>query len=285
MISVRIIALVATGTLASGCAIQRQVSPAMVPPGTLRTNHLAATLEAHDPVLTAALVKLAAFEGPSEHRRLAERYRELGIIDTAFDHFARARELDPTDAVASEALARIWRDWGFPDLGLADARRALDAAPAWPAAHNTLGTLLAALGRYGEAREAYRSALALDRTVPYVWSNVCYLSFLEGHAVRAVDECAIALELDGGLQAARNNLALAYAALGQADLARQTLLSSGDAAAGLYNLGVLHLARAEYAAAVEAFTAARRERPTWTAARQRLKQALRAAAQSERTAP
>src|SRR5687767_13781672 len=61
---------------------------------------LASSVEAQDPVLSAALLELAMVSGPAQHRRVADRLRELKILDAAYDHFARARQLDPTDAAA-----------------------------------------------------------------------------------------------------------------------------------------------------------------------------------------
>jgi tetratricopeptide (TPR) repeat protein len=106
---------------------------------------------------------------PERHRSVAERYRELGILDAAYDHFDRARQLDPTDAAAYEGLARVWRDWGFPRLGLADASRAVYFAPSRATAYNTLGTLLAGVGRQREARRAWNRALALEPRA--LWLN------------------------------------------------------------------------------------------------------------------
>jgi hypothetical protein len=71
------------------------------------------------------------------------------------------------------------------------------------------------------------------------------------------------------LIAARNNLALAYAADGQADLANSTFLTAGSTAAGLYNIGIIHLAEGRYESAVKAFDAASCQRPAWAAARRR----------------
>lgn len=65
----------------------------------------AATVESGDPLLSAALRDLAIAPTASQHRRVAERYRELKILDAAFDYFARARTLDPADA---EAYKRVW---------------------------------------------------------------------------------------------------------------------------------------------------------------------------------
>ena len=57
-------------------------------------------------------------------------------------------------------------------------------APHRSAPHNTLGTVLAALGRAADARRAFERALALDPRAAYVHNNLCYLSFLEGDVPR-----------------------------------------------------------------------------------------------------
>jgi tetratricopeptide (TPR) repeat protein len=228
-----------------------------------------ATLEAQDPVLSAALLDLSLYESPDRHRRVAARFHELGILDAAHDHYSRARRLDPSDAAAYEGLARIWRDWGFPHLALGDALRSVYYASARASAHNTLGTILTKLGRLPEARGAYERARALDPDAAYVLNNLCYLSFLEGQAAHAITECLAALDVDPRFAAARNNLALAYAAAQQGVLAQQEFQAAGDAAAALYNVGIVRLAEKQYVKASEAFDAAGRRRPAWTAARER----------------
>lgn len=244
------------------------------------TESMAGSVEAQDPTLSAALLALAVAPGPALHRRVADRFRELKILDKAYDHYASARRLDPADAEAYEGLARIWRDWGFPHLGLTDASRAVFYAPASASAHNTLGTILTALGRAAEARQSYERAMALDPDAAYVFNNLCYLSFLEGQISRAVAECAKALRLDPSLMAARNNLALAYAADSRNDLARREFMAVGNTAAGLYNMGIVHMAGKQYGRALEAFEAARRQRPSWAAARRRASRARALAALS-----
>ena len=240
--------------------------------------HLMPTIENRDPVLVAALIKLAARPDAVQHRRIAERYQELGIIDSAFDHFTSASQMDPTDAASYDALARIWRDWGFPQLGLSDARRAIRAAPQWPIAHNTLGTLYAAMGSVERARAAYVSALAVDAEADYAWNNLCYISFLQNQQARAVAECIAALRVNPLLKAAHNNLALAYAAAGRLEEGIEEFRATGDSAAVFYNVGILHLARRDYASAAKSFEAARRERPAWPIAHERLRQARAAGA-------
>jgi hypothetical protein len=166
------------------------------------------TVESTDRPLSAALLRLAIEPTPAAHLAVAERYRVLGILDMAYEHYLRASQIDHTDSSAYEGLARIWRDWGFPQLGMADASRAVYFAPASASAHNTWGTVLAAAGHSGEARREYERAVQLDPGAGYAWNNLCYLSFLAGDVPKAEAECGEALAADPTLVAARGTLAL-----------------------------------------------------------------------------
>ncbi len=133
------------------------------------------TVESLDPMLSSALLRLAALETPEHHRAVADEYRRLHILDAAFDHLSAATRLDPRDAAAYDARARIWRDWGFPQLGMADSARAVFYAPQSAAAHNTRGTLLAAAGFTAEARVEFARALAIDPNATFARTNLCRL--------------------------------------------------------------------------------------------------------------
>ena len=273
--------------LVCGCATVR--NPSHVPDGSLEvytgkmrelgprakpsSGVIAATLEGQDPDLKSTLLELRMHPGAAQHLKVAERYRRLKILDAAHDHFERARQLDPTDAAAYEGLAKIWRDWGFPNLGLGDASRAVYYAPSSATAQNTLGTVLAAMGRGADARRAYERARALDPRAAYVLNNLCYLSFLEGEIAAAVTECQAALKVDPGLAPARNNLALAYAADQRDDLAQREFLAASNVAAGWYNIGLVDLAEKRYARASSAFAVAQMQRPSWAAAGERARKA------------
>src|SRR5262245_13835654 len=100
------------------------------------------TLEARDRELAAELKLVASSPTAAHHRNLAEHYRLRGVSDAAYRHFNRALALDPRDADAYEGLARVWRDWGLPHLGLGDAHRATFYAPKSAVAHNTYGTVM-----------------------------------------------------------------------------------------------------------------------------------------------
>jgi len=130
------------------------------------------TIESTDPTLKAALARLALAETPQNHLAVAQAYRALLISDTAYNHMKRALALDPSFAPAHDGLARIWRDWGAPHLGLGEAHRAVHCAPDWAPAQNTLGTLLEGVGDPLAARAAYQQALHLDPGATWAADNL-----------------------------------------------------------------------------------------------------------------
>jgi tetratricopeptide (TPR) repeat protein len=219
------------------------------------------TIESSDPRLAAALAALQIMPTASAHRQVAGEYARLKLLDMAYDHYRRATLLYREDGAAYDGLARIWRDWGMPHLGLGDARRAVYFAPWSAEAYNTLGTVLQALGNRPKARDAYERALVLDPRAAYALNNICYLSFVEGNTSRAIETCQRAAILDPSLVAARHNLALVYAADNQLDLAERELLLADAKSRAYYNLGIIGLARRDYRFALAAFETACDVRP------------------------
>ena len=284
--------------LLSGCAARKARTPqpqlatadaqatAPAPPGTLsefmqKVRHLSAnarplsakdaadTLETRDPVLAAELLHVLAAPTAEGYRTVGERYRERGVLDAAYRHFNLAIALNSRDAAAYEGLARVWRDWGLPQLAVGDAHRATYYAPHSASAQNTFGTIMQALGRDADAKSAYELATWLDPRAAYAMNNLCYLAFLNGRVDDAIDRCNAALRLDPSLAAARNNLALAFAASGRMDLARTKFLDAPDRASGLYNSGIAFLASGDDASALAAFDGASKARPTFKLSRRR----------------
>ncbi len=234
-----------------------------------RATGAAETLEVRDPALAADLLQLSAAPTAEGHRVVAERYFDLGVLDSAYRHFNDARALNPRDGAAYEGLARVWRVWGLPGLAVGDARRAVFYAPQSASAQNTFGTIMQALGLYRDARSAYELASWLDPRAAYAVNNLCYLAFVNGRIEDAIDRCTAALRLDPSLAAARNNLALAFAASGRMDTARAQFLDGGDRASGLYNTGIAYLAAGDERSALASFDAASRARPTFNISRER----------------
>jgi tetratricopeptide (TPR) repeat protein len=232
---------------------------------------MAVTLESWDPRLAAALTLLASSPGADAHRAVAAEYQRLGVLDRAHAHLTDAVRLDPADAAAHDQLARIWRDWGFPHLGLDDARRAVALAPDSPAAANTLGTLYAAAGHFEDAAPWYARAVALDPNASYALNNLCYAHVRLGRR-DAVATCERAVAAQPSSRGVRNNLSLALAAVGDLERARLEFARDAEPAPALYNLGLIHLAQGRYEEASGAFEAALAAEPYFPLAAARLKQ-------------
>jgi Flp pilus assembly protein TadD len=224
------------------------------------------TIESRDPVLQAALLRVAALPTAANHRLVAAAYRRAGVHDYAFRHYQKALRVDSCDGAALQGIAQLWRDWGMPDLALGDAYRAVSCEPKSPAAYNTLGTVFQTLGQHANARLAYQRALALDGTAVFALNNLCFLSLQEGDGRSAEASCQRALALEPRMPAARTNLAVAYAMQGDVKRAEQQLLDSADPAHGQYNVGILRMSLGEYESAAEAFDTAAAARPSlWDA--------------------
>jgi tetratricopeptide (TPR) repeat protein len=185
----------------------RQLSLAIRP----LSSGTAGTVEASNPDLAGALAREAAAPSAETHRAVGEIYRKLGLLDSAYAHFARAIKADGRNAATYEQMARLWRDWGFPHIGLGDAYRAVYWAPRSPSAQNTLGTLLQALDQPAEAVVAYRRALALAPDAPYALNNVCSALLAMRQPKEALAACQRAVQLDPTLVVAQRNLAQATA--------------------------------------------------------------------------
>ena len=240
----------------------------------------ALTLEAQDPALAKALLLLAAAPSAARHRDVADAYLRLGVSDQAHEHLSAAVKLEPHDAGSWDRMARIWRDWGLPHLGVSDAHRAVYYAAASPVAHNTLGTILSALGRRADARTEFERALQLDPTAAYALNNLCYTWTLDGQVRAAVTACQRALAIQPDLEFARNNLGLAYAVGGNLEDSERAFASGGEQARAHYNMGIVYLARRQHAEAVKAFEAAQRARPEFAAAAAMARQAWQLANRS-----
>jgi Flp pilus assembly protein TadD len=112
-------------------------------------------VEAVDPTLRVALTNLLVAPTVDHHLAVARAYRQLGIMDDAVEYLSRSLVTNGPNAAVYDALARLWRDWGWLELGLADAHRAVYYDPQSAAARNTLGTLLFRLGKRTDAEAEF----------------------------------------------------------------------------------------------------------------------------------
>jgi len=159
--------------------------------------------ERWSPALGAALARHAAAPTVRNEVELAHVYRDAGILDQAYDHYGAATRLNPRETAAWDGLARIWRDWGYPGLGLGDAHRAVWADPSSPVARNTLGTILQSLGKTREAGDQFARAAALDPGAAYAHYNLAAVCAVQRQYIAAAEAFERAAALDPSLEIAR----------------------------------------------------------------------------------
>jgi len=219
------------------------------------------TLESATPSLAALLAAVRSHPSAGGYIALASAYHRLGVLDEAETNFQNALKLDRKSAAAEEGLARVWRDWGWPQYALGSAYRAVSLAPKSASAENTLGTVFYSLGDPEGAEKHFQKALSLDPKAAYALNNLCYVSFMLGDGAPAISRCSDALALAPEATTTRNNLALVYAAQGRPDAAAREFAKASDAPNTAFNMGIIHMARQEYDAAIGPFETACRSTP------------------------
>lgn len=221
------------------------------------------TIEDTDPRLRAALAASTAAPSPDSLRTLALEYQRVGVLDRAHGALERAVLLRPADPLTYDALARLWRDEGFPHLALGDAYRAVHYSRGSAESRNTLGTVLQALGRHRDAVAEFAAVVAKQPDAAYGWNNLCYASIADGRPADATDACRQALRLAPDFGAAQNNLGLARAQAGDFTGAAAAFRLSGNSPRADFNMGMARAAVGQYSHAASAFERAHRAVPQW----------------------
>jgi tetratricopeptide (TPR) repeat protein len=221
------------------------------------------TIETSDPRLRAALAASWAARSPESLRAVAAEYVRVGVFDRAHGALEQALQLRPTDPLTHDALARLWRDEGFPHLALGDAYRAVHYSRGSAGTRNTLGTVLQALGRNREAVAEFAAVVAKQPDAAYGWNNLCYASIADGKPAEATDACRQALRLAPDFAAAQNNLGLARAQAGDFTGAAAAFRLAGSSPRADFNMGMARAATGQYSEAASAFERAHRAVPQW----------------------
>jgi tetratricopeptide (TPR) repeat protein len=229
------------------------------------------TIEQLDPQLASALAALQLDHSPANYRDVAAQYARLHIVDAADKYLTTAIEIDRDDPASYDARARLFRDAGFPGMGLGDAYRTWNLSPTAEAA-TTMGTLFEGMKQLNHAREWYRKALTLSPDAWYALNNICHLDTLEARRT-AVLSCTRALAAAPGSAVAQNNLALAFAVAGDLEKAREHFAAAGDGSAAAYNMGIIYMAKRQFEDAATEFRAAWQANPSKRVA-DRLAQAM-----------
>lgn len=161
----------------------------------MRPSSNLSTLETVSVPLRRALAALAAQPSSGAYLDVALAYSAEGVADRAFDMLTEGLTEDRTSPALHDGLARVWRDWGFPDRALSSSQRAIYFDPRSPEARNTLGTVLWALGQREQARLAFVEATELDARASYAWHNLCAVALAEGRTKEAAALCRRAAAL------------------------------------------------------------------------------------------
>jgi Flp pilus assembly protein TadD len=147
------------------------------------------SLESVSPALRQALSALAMAPTSARYLDVATAYTRAGVPDLAYDHLVEGLRHDRTSVALHDALARAWRDWGFPERAMSSANTAVFFGPRSPEARNTLGTILWALGQREGARQAFEAAAALDGGATYAIRNLCMVALTAGRTAESVALC------------------------------------------------------------------------------------------------
>jgi tetratricopeptide (TPR) repeat protein len=224
-------------------------------------------LEKENPEISVLLAQSKNKQASADvYFRLGKIYHDFRIYDEAQRYYQKAIQLEPKNAAYHEYFARLWRDWGAPDLGINSAQQALQLKPDAPEGWNTLGTLYDRMGKRKQAVESYQKALAADPNLDYVYSNLCFTYLQDGDLDRATYYGQQAVRRNPSLIVAHNNLGLAYGMQGNFDQAFDEFKQAGDEAAARNNLGLLLLKKNHISESMEQFKLAARMKPFYRAA-------------------
>ncbi len=149
--------------------------------------------------------------------------RSTDTIPAARDAVNRALELKPElpQALVTRGYLRFMHDYDWENAEK-DLLRALDLDPEYPTAHQFYGELISV--RYRDVNGAlaqFMKAAELDPLAPIMWHVSGWTTVSAGRPEESLRYFQRALDLNPNMQFTYSNLSLAYALLGQYDLARE----------------------------------------------------------------
>lgn len=115
-----------------------------------------------DTAETATVTSAAPNVDVAAELRQARLQFEGGMLGSARDTLQSLSEAAPGEPLAWLNLGLVHLRMEQPEKAVASLEKAVDLAPALPAAHNLLGIAYRRAGRIDEAREAYTTALRND---------------------------------------------------------------------------------------------------------------------------
>lgn len=157
------------------------------------------------------ITKAISFGGPN-----AERYCQQGLVyhdrnelDQAEANLRQAQQLDANNPESLNGLAAVLLKRDRLDEAAELCRQVLADNPDDMTARSHLGSVLKQQGRYAEALVEYRTVLVQNPECAETFNNVGAVFIALGQFEDAIRMCNFATEFSPGLDAARENLALA----------------------------------------------------------------------------
>lgn len=172
-------------------------------------------------------------------------FRNLGAAEKAFAGLAQSPEVA---APAEQGLGITLLLKGQEEAALLALERATGLDPAQWRAWNGIGLLHDRAGQWDEAVAAYDRALAINGESAMLYNNRGFSYLLRRDAKAAIADFGRALQLDPQLDAARENLRLAFAWAGQYERALLGV-SRKDIGRAFNNIGFVALLRGDLPAA------------------------------------
>ena len=154
---------------------------------------------------------------------LASMQRQMGDLRGAISTLEGASKRGIADQSVMVVLAGYLEEAGDLPKAVQVLEAVIAAHPDYAEAYNSLGVMLAHLGRHEGARAALRKVLELDPTSAKAYENLAVDELSAGEVNPAIDDLRRALDLDPHLYDALYNLAQALIGQGRRDDARPYL--------------------------------------------------------------
>ena len=179
---------------------------------------------------------------------MAEIQLAFRNLDMAEQSFASLAEMPEVAARAEQGRGITLLMKGQAQASELSLRRAVNLDPASWRAWNAIGMLHDRAGRWDQAVEAYDRALALNTDSAMLYNNRGFSHLLRRAPEAAIADFDKALQLDPQLEAARENLRLAFAWTGQYERALLGV-SRKNIGRAFNNIGFVALLRGDLPAA------------------------------------
>jgi Flp pilus assembly protein TadD len=233
LITVSILALLATGCASSGGPPSKQVSSASLVKAADQTRDSGSLGAA------ALLYQRAEQLDPKDldpPLQLGNIWAQLGDPRQAAASYQRALSIDPKNVTALRGLANAELQLGDSQAAISTLRSAAALQPDWRI-ENSLGVAYDMIGDFASAQNAYRQGLAMAPENLQLTSNLGLSLALSGKFDEALPMLEIAARDPAATPRIRQNLALAYGLAGDEEKAAATAAIDLDPAKVQANLG------------------------------------------------